>query len=78
MRYIIDHTNLSFWIPELIALIFMLGAIFVVWKNLRKLKKRHEELEEMVEALGTADDVKEEAKEVLEKISVDLGEEQNQ
>ena len=44
MRYIISNTCFAFGIPELIALLFMVGVIVVVWRKTKKLKKEHQEL----------------------------------
>lgn len=52
MRYIIDHTSFSFGIIELIALIFMLAIIFIVWRNLKKLKDEQDVLEEQASAVN--------------------------
>ena len=53
MRYIIDHTSLHFGIPELIALIFMLVVIVIVWKKLKNLKDRQKDLEDKAAALSS-------------------------
>ena len=44
MSYLISHTSFAFGIPELIALIFMIGVIVLVSVKLKKLKDAHEEL----------------------------------
>ena len=77
MRYIIDHTNLHFGIPELVILLFMLVVIFIAWRKTKKLKEKNQTLADKLAEITSAGTL-EEAEEVLEKISVDLGEEQNQ
>lgn len=57
MRFLIDHTNLHFGIPEAIALVFMLVIVIMVWKKSKKLKEAQKELEEKVAGLNAAETV---------------------
>lgn len=45
MQYILDHTTLRFELTDILAIVILAVVLFIVWRKLKKMKKKQEELE---------------------------------
>ncbi len=51
MDFIIEHTRIGFEIPELIALVFLIGVVVFFFVRSRQMKKAEEELEDQIKEI---------------------------
>lgn len=45
MQYILDHTTVAFGLIDILSLVVLAAAIVIVWRKLKKMKDRQDELE---------------------------------
>ena len=45
MQYILDHTTVAFGLIDILSLAVLAAAIVIVWRKLKKMRDRQEELE---------------------------------
>lgn len=45
MQYILDHTTVAFGLIDILSIVVLAVAIVIVWRKLKKMKDRQDELE---------------------------------
>ena len=45
MQYILDHTTVAFGLIDILSIVVLAAAIVIVWRKLKKMKDRQDELE---------------------------------